>query len=112
MGMNGRLPLGLIEDVKDGIPEERRYKIIDRNYTSFQSNVLRQRRKYLAIVEGRLRQRGRDIEVENDLLNNLGFNLCVAPRSPVVRLVAYFGVMGSRQNRGPKELSGGVGVNR
>jgi len=25
-------------------------------------------------------------------LNDLGFNLCVAPRSPVVRLVAYFGV--------------------
>jgi len=26
------------------------------------------------------------------LLNDLGFNLCVAPQSPVVRLVAYFGV--------------------
>jgi len=25
-------------------------------------------------------------------LNDLGFNLCVAPRSPVVRLVAYFGM--------------------
>ena len=25
-------------------------------------------------------------------MNDLGFNLCVAPRSPVVRLVAYFGV--------------------
>ena len=34
----------------------------------------------------------KDVGVENDLLNNLGFNLCVAPRSPVVRLVAYFGV--------------------
>jgi len=47
---------------------------------------------YLAIVERRLRQRGKDIGAENDLLNNLGFNLCVAPWSPVVRLVAYFGV--------------------
>ena len=33
-----------------------------------------------------------DIGAESDLLNDLGFNLCVAPRSPVVRLVAYFGV--------------------
>jgi len=31
--------------------------------------------------------------VENDLLNSLGFNLCVVPRSLVMRLVAYFGVM-------------------
>jgi len=67
---------------------------------------------YLAIVEGRLRRRGRDIEAENDLLNDLGFNLYIAPRSLVVRLVAYFGVMGSHQDRGPKGLSGGVGVNR
>jgi len=47
---------------------------------------------YLAIVEGRLRQRVKDIGAESDLLNDLGFNLCVAPQSPVVRLVAYFGV--------------------
>jgi len=86
--------------------------MIDRNYTPFRSNVLHQRGMYLAIVEGRLRRRGRDVEVENNLLNDLGFNLCVAPRSPVVRLVAYFRVIGSRQDRGPKELSGGVGVNR
>jgi len=46
-------------------------------------------------------------------LNNLGFNLCVAPRSPVVRLVAsYFGVVESRQDRGPKESSEGVGVDK
>ena len=25
-------------------------------------------------------------------MNDLGFNLCVAPQSPVVRLVAHFGV--------------------
>jgi len=37
-------------------------------------------------------------------MNNLGFNLCVVPQSPVVRLVAYFGVKGSHQNRGPKEV--------
>jgi len=48
---------------------------------------------YLVIVEGRLRQRGKDVEVENNLLNDLGFNLCVTPQSPVIRLVAYFGVM-------------------
>jgi len=67
--------------------------MIDRNYTPFWSNVLRWRGMYLAIVERRLRQRGKDIGAENDLLNDLGFNLCVAPQSPVVRLVAYFGVM-------------------
>jgi len=47
---------------------------------------------YLAIVEGRLQQRDKDVGAENDLLNDLGFNLCVAPQSPVVRLVAYFRV--------------------
>ena len=43
--------------------------------------------------ERRLRRTGKDIGAENNLLNNLGFNLCVAPRSPVVRLVVYFRVM-------------------
>jgi len=70
--------------------------VIDRNYTPFQSNVLRQRGIYLAIVERRLQRRGKDIGAENDLLNDLGFNLCIAPWSPVVRLIAYFGVMESR----------------
>ena len=41
----------------------------------------------------RLRWTVKDVGVENDLLNNLGFNLCVAPWSPVVRLVAYFRVV-------------------
>jgi len=67
---------------------------------------------YLAIVERRLQQRGKDIRAENDLLNDLGFNLCVVPRSLVVRLVAYFGVMESHQDRGPKESSEGVRVDR
>jgi len=43
--------------------------------------------------ERRLQRTGKDIGAENNLLNNLGFNLCVAPRSPVVRLVVYFRVM-------------------
>jgi len=66
--------------------------MIDRNYTPFWSNVLRWRGMYLAIVERRLQQRSKDVGAENDLLNDLGFNLCVTPWSPVVRLVAYFGV--------------------
>jgi len=86
--------------------------MIDRNYTLFRSNVLCQRGMYLAIVERRLRRRGKDVGAENDLLNDLGFNLCVAPRSPVVRLVTYFGVMESHQDRGPKESSKEVGVDR
>jgi len=40
----------------------------------------------------RLRRTVKDVGAENDLLNDLGFNLCVAPQSPVVRLVVYFGV--------------------
>jgi len=83
----------LLPSVKDRIPEERKYGIIDRNYTLFQSKVLRRRGMYLAMVERRLRWRGKDVGAENDLLNDLGFNLCVTPWSPVMRLVAYFGVM-------------------
>jgi len=33
-----------------------------------------------------------DVRVEYNLINDLGFNLCVMPWSLVVRLVAYFGV--------------------
>jgi len=47
----------------------------------------------IAKPERRLWRTVKDIRVENDLLNNLGFNLCVAPQSPVMRLVAYFGVV-------------------
>ena len=43
--------------------------------------------------ERRLQWTGKDIGVENNLLNNLGFNLCVVPWSPVMRLVMYFGVV-------------------
>ena len=43
------------------------------------------------MIERRLQRTVKDVGVENDLLNDLGFNLYVAPRSPVVRLVAYFG---------------------
>jgi len=47
---------------------------------------------YLAMIERRLRRQDKDVGAESDLLNDLGFNLYVAPWSPVVRLVAYFGV--------------------
>jgi len=95
--LNKHLPMPLMEmesrySVKDKIPEERRYGMIDRNYTPFQSNVLCWRGMYLAIVERMLWRRGKDIGVENNLLNGLGFNLCVVPQSLVVKLVAYFGV--------------------
>ena len=42
--------------------------------------------------ERRLRRTAKDVGAENDLLNDLSFNLCVAPQSLVMRLVAYFGV--------------------
>ena len=47
----------------------------------------------IAKPERRLRRTVKDIRAENDLLNDLGFNLCVAPWSPVVRLVTYFRVV-------------------
>ena len=47
----------------------------------------------IAEPERRLQQTGKDVGVENDLLNDLGFNLCVVPWSLVVRLVAYFRVV-------------------
>jgi len=49
-------------------------------------------RNVLSDDKRRLQRTVKDIRAENNLLNDLGFNLCVAPRSPVVRLVAYFRV--------------------
>jgi len=43
--------------------------------------------------ERRLWWTGKDVRAENDLLNDLGFNLCVVPQSPVMGLVVYFEVM-------------------
>ena len=47
----------------------------------------------IAKPERRLRRTVKDVGAENDLLNDLGFNLCVVPWSPVMRLVTYFGVV-------------------
>ena len=47
----------------------------------------------IAKPERRLQWTVKDVGAENNLLNDLGFNLCVVPWSPVVRLVAYFGVV-------------------
>jgi len=47
----------------------------------------------IAEPERRLQQTGKNVGVKNDLLNDLGFNLCIAPWSPVMRLVVYFGVV-------------------
>ena len=47
----------------------------------------------IAKPERRLWWTVKNIEAENDLLNNLGFNLCVVPWSLVVRLVVYFRVV-------------------
>jgi len=50
---------------------------------------------------------GRQIKMSEQsmtLMNNLGFNLCVAPQSLVMRLVTYFEMEGSLQDRGPREV--------
>ena len=67
--------------------------MIVRNHTPFWSNAQCRGGMYLAMIERRLQWTVKDVGAENNLLNDLGFNLCVAPWSPVVRLVAYFGVM-------------------
>jgi len=51
------------------------------------------KRDVLSDDKRRLWRTVKDVRAENDLLNDLGFNLCVVPWSPVVRLVAYFGVV-------------------
>ena len=43
--------------------------------------------------ERRLWRTVKNVGAENDLLNDLGFNLCVVPQSPVMRLVVYFRVV-------------------
>jgi len=50
-------------------------------------------RDVLSDDKRRLRRTVKDVGAENDLLNDLGFNLCVVSQSPVVRLVVYFGVV-------------------
>jgi len=45
------------------------------------------------MIKRRLRRTVKDIGAENDLLNDLGFNLYVAPWSLVMRLVVYFRVV-------------------
>jgi len=47
----------------------------------------------IAEPERRLQWTGKNIGAKNNLLNDLGSNLCVVPWSLVVRLVAYFGVV-------------------
>jgi len=47
---------------------------------------------------------GKTSEQSTTLMNDLGFNLCVVPWSPVMMLVTYFGVEESHQNKGPKEV--------
>ena len=49
-------------------------------------------RDVLSDDKRRLRRTVKDVGAENDLLNDLSFNLCVASQSLVMRLVAYFGV--------------------
>jgi len=47
----------------------------------------------IAKPERRLWWTVKDVGAKNNLLNDLGFNLCVAPQSLVMRLVVYFRVV-------------------
>jgi len=57
-------------------------------YSPEWNNVLCQRRILLSNSinsKGRLQQKVKDVGAEYDLMNDLGFNLCVVPQSPVMR---------------------------
>ena len=47
----------------------------------------------IAKPERRLWWTVKDVGAKNNLLNDLGFNLCIASQSLVMRLVTYFGVV-------------------
>jgi len=93
----------------------RRYRIIDKKYTLEQSNVLCQRRILLSNSinpKRRLWWTGKNVGAENNLLNDLGFNLCVVPQSPVMRLVTYFGGIEVIKTEVLWGASEGVGVDK
>jgi len=56
---------------------------------------------YLTMIERRLWRTVKGVGTEDDLLNDLGFNLCVAPQSSVV-VGHVFWNDGSRQDKNPK----------
>jgi len=69
-----------------------RCRVIDKKYTLEQSSVLYWRGILLSDSinpERRLWWTGKDIGAENDLLNDLGFNLCVVPWSLVVSVTNF-----------------------
>ena len=64
-------------------------------------------KQYLAIIKKPEKDSSRQkktLEQSTTLINDLSFNLHVVLQSLVMRLVAYFRVEGSRQNKGPKEV--------
>jgi len=96
----------LVTTVKNGILEEQKYGIIDRNYTPFQSKVLCQREVLLSssikktLVDSQGRRSGEQL-IERPWLQLMCCTLVFG-----CEVVAYFGVIGSHQDRGPRETSG------
>jgi len=73
-----------------------RSRVIIELYSIMMYYTTLENRGYLIVItepERRLQQTDKDVRAENDLLNDLGFNLCVVPWSLVVRLVTYFRVV-------------------
>ena len=73
-----------------------RSRVIIELYSVMMYYTTLENRGYLIVItepERRLQQTDKDVRAENDLLNDLGFNLCVVPWSLVVRLVTYFRVV-------------------
>jgi len=86
--------------------------VIIRNHTPFRSNVRCRRRIYLVIIKRRLRRTVKDVGAENDFVERPWLQLmCCAPVSSC-EVGRVFQSEGSRRDRGPKELSEGVRVNK
>ena len=98
--------LYILSNMGRQITEWRSYK---QNYTLGQMyGTILENKQYLAMVENLRKQapvnRTKMLEQSMTLMNGLGFNLCVAPQSLVMRSVAYFGIGVGCQNRSPRNI--------
>ena len=86
--------------------EKRSYK---QNYTPrWMYDTTLENRQCLAMMKNPKKQtlvdKVKTLEQSMILINDLGFNLYVAPQSLVIRLIAYFGIKVSYQNRGSRNI--------
>ena len=86
--------------------------MIIRNHTPFRSNVRCRRRIYLVIIKRRLRRTVKDVGAENDFVERPWLQLMCCALVSGREVGRVFRSDGSRQNRGPKWASRGVGEDK